>query len=405
MTNTPFLSLIGIGEEGLSGLSAQAYHHLTQAQHVFGGRRHLALADSAITGQRHEWIYPIRNNLDKIIHCKPETVAVLASGDPFCYGIGSTIAHNLPAEDIQCFPVLSSFSLACATLKWSQPDCQLVSLCGRPLATLRPFLQEYTRLVILSANAQTPHEVADYMSNLGFSSARMHVLEALGGPQERMRTITLPAPLPTDLYPLHLIALETGPCLTPELILARSPGRADSLFEHDGQITRAPLRALTLAALQPRREEVLWDIGAGSGAIGIEWMLTHPSCKAIGIEQNPERAERAMRNAQTLGVPAYQVIQGQALEVLQTLSTAPHAIFIGGGCSSSLLDYAWHALPAGGRLVVNAVTAETEALLFDRYQQWGGSLSRFQAEYLTPLGRKRGFKPDRTITQYCITHP
>lgn len=398
---SPFLSIIGIGEDGINSLSVQAQAKLKNAHYVFGGKRHLTLAQSLIHGQTERWSSPIQKSIQKIQSLTPSPVVILASGDPFWYGIGSLAIQSLSPNEWQSFPTLSSYTLACNRLGWTGQSIETVSLCGRALETLRPALVPNRKLFILSENESTPHAVNAYLTKKQISYQSFHLLEALGGPQEQIRSFTSTTPLPDTINPLNMIALE----LSSFEGLPYCHGRDDHYFQHDGQLTKQYIRSSTLSALQPYPGALLWDIGTGSGSIAIEWMLTHPSCKAIAIEPRHDRAARARENASRMGVPSLTILEGKAPAALKNLPH-PDAVFIGGGLTSpNLLQTVWNSLNPYGRLVINSVTTESDQILFRAQQQWGGTISRLQIQHYEPLGAYHGFKPDRTITQYCVTHP
>jgi len=400
--NPPWLTILGVNEDG--ALSPTASALLGDAALVVGGARHLALADALIHGERMAWSNPLAASLDAIMACCPRPVAVLASGDPFCYGIGSTLAALVPAAERRCIPAPSSLALACARLGWAVQDCATISFCGRPLAPLAPLLQHRARILALSADAGTPGLVATLLQARGFGPSVLHVLEALSGPQERIRSTTAAWFRLADIHPLNLVAIEVAAAPGAQTIPLTS-GLPDSLFDHDGQITKQEIRAVTLAALAPRRGERLWDVGAGSGAIGIEWLLRHPANQAIAIERHPERAARAARNAVSLGVPHLHVAGAPAPGALLGLPP-PDAVFIGGGAhEAGVIDTAWSALPSDGRLVANAVTVESEAALLAARTRLGGTLSRLSIERLDRIGGMHGYRPAITVTQWTATKP
>ena len=400
--NPPWLAILGVNEDG--ALSPAASALLGDAALVVGGARHLALADALIYGERMAWSNPLTASLDAIMACCPRPVVVLASGDPFCYGIGSTLAALVPAAERRCIPAPSSLALACARLGWAVQDCATISFCGRPLAPLAPLLQPGARILALSADAGTPGLVATLLQARGFGPSVLHVLEALSGPQERIRSTTAAWFRLADIHPLNLVAIEVAAAPNAQTIPLTS-GLPDSLFDHDGQITKQEIRAITLAALAPRRGERLWDIGAGSGAIGIEWLLRHPANQAIAIERHPERAARAARNAVSLGVPHLHVAGAPAPGALLGLPP-PDAVFIGGGAHEpGVIDTAWAALQSDGRLVANAVTVESEAALLAARTRLGGTLSRLSVERLDRIGGMHGYRPAITVTQWTATKP
>jgi precorrin-6B C5,15-methyltransferase / cobalt-precorrin-6B C5,C15-methyltransferase len=400
----PWLTILGIGEDGVEGLCRAACSAIEQAVLVVGGARHLALAAPLIRGAQLAWPSPIGDAFPAILAHRGERVAVLASGDPYCYGIGGTLAALVPAAETACMPAPSAFSFACARLGWAAQDVALISACGRPLVALLPALQPARRLLVLSADAATPAAIAALLCRHGFSGSTLHVLEALGGPRERRRSFRASHPLPADIAPLNLVGIEV--VAAPEArIIPRAAGLSEKIFEHDGNITKKEIRAVTIAALAPRVGEMLWDIGCGSGSVACEWTLAHPANQAVGIEEKPERAERARRNALALGVPAIRIVTGTAPDALAGLPV-PDAVFVGGGGqNAALLDAGWNALRSGGRMVVNAVTIETEAQLFACHQARGGTLTRLSVERLDRLGNSHGYRPAMTVTQWAATKP
>ena len=401
MTSPPrWLAILGIGEDGVEGMTPSARVLLSGAEVVYGGARHLALAKDMVRGEARAWPTPISDAFPALRRLRPRPVAVLASGDPYCHGIGATLARHVPADETLCLPAPSAFSLACARLGWAGAEVAMLSLCGHPLATLIPHLQPGARLLVLSADATTPEAVAALLRARGFGGSRVHVLEALGGPRERVRSLSANDGLPGDIAALNLLAIELQ-AADDALVLPLAGGLPDDMFEHDGQLTKQEVRAVTLSALAPRLGETLWDVGAGSGSVAIEWLLRHPANRAVAIERRPERAARAARNAASLGVPRLAVIEGTAPAAFAGLAP-PDAVFIGGGAErTGVLDAAWDALRPGGRMVVNAVTIETEAVLFAACQRLGGTLRRISVERLDALGALHAFRPALTVTQWA----
>lgn len=399
-----WLSIVGIGEDGVEGLSAAARGLVAGAELVVGGRRHLALARPLIRGEAETWSSPIDAAIARIRGLRGRPVCVLASGDPFCFGIGGRLAAVIPIGEMTCLPAPSAFALACARLGWPLAEAATISFCGRPIEPLRTLLQPGARILALSADATTPARVAGFLSDLGFGPSRVHVLEGLGGSRERIRTVTAAAFEPADIDPLNLLAIEV--IATSEArILPLSAGLADDLFEHDRQITKREIRAITLAQLAPRAGELLWDIGCGAGSVAIEWLLRNPSGQAIGVDADAERVARALRNAATLGVPALVARAGRAPEIFAELP-APDAVFIGGGAHDpALIDRAWDRLRAGGRIVANGVTLETEARLIAAHGSYGGELTRIALERADRIGRRRAFRPAMTVVQWAAVKP
>lgn len=392
-----WLSIVGIGEDGADGLSPAARAAVAGAEIVFGGARHLALARDLITGETRPWPSPFA--LDGVLAARGRRVCVLASGDPFLYGVGASLARHVPPQETAAFPAPSAFCLAAARLGWALQDADLISLHGRPLERLRPFLQDGARLLLLTSDGDGPREVAAYVATHGCGVSRLTVLEALGGPRERVRAVTAQAFDLADVADLNVVALEVS--ATPGApLLPLAGGLADDLFEHDGQITKREVRALTLSSLAPRRGELLWDIGAGAGSIAIEWLLAHPSLAAVAIEADAGRAARIVRNASRLGVPQLKVVEGAAPLALAGMP-APDVIFIGGGASApGVLDAAIEALKPGGRLVANAVTLETEALLIGARARLGGDLTRIGIARAAPVKGMTGWRPAMPVTQW-----
>jgi precorrin-6Y C5,15-methyltransferase (decarboxylating) len=399
-----WLAILGIGEDGVEGLSPAARGLIAEAVLVVGGARHLALADRLIAGARLAWPSPIAGAFPAILAQRGNPVVVLASGDPYCYGIGTTLAAIVGPREMLSLPAPSAFSLACARLGWALQDTATISFCGRPLGAIAPLLQPGGRILALSADATTPAQLATLLRARKFSPSRLHLLEALGGPRERIRMVTADADLPNDLSPLNLVGIEVA-ALPGAHIIPLTTGLPDDAFEHDGQITRREIRAVTLSALAPRRGDLLWDIGAGSGSISIEWMLRHPANRAIAIEQRADRASRATRNSLALGVPDLRILTGSAPDILEDLPP-PDAVFIGGGArNGGVLPAAWTALKSGGRMVVNSVTVETEAILFQALREHGGTLTRLSVERLDTIGRMHAFRPAMPVTQWAAVKP
>src|SRR5580698_489788 len=370
-----WLSIVGIGEDGVEGLSPVARGLIGAAEIVFGGRRHLGFAAPLIRGATRPWPSPFDGAPDEVLHHRSRQICVLASGDPFHYGVGAALARRIDAREMTVIPAPSAFSLAAARLGWSLPETALLSVHGRNLDLLRPHLQPGAHILALTSDGDGPAAAAKLLTESGFGTSRLTVLEALGGPRERI-SATLAADFTLrTVDPLNTLAIEV--IAAPDAhILTRAPGLPDTMFEHDGQITKREIRALTLSSLAPCRGQLLWDIGAGSGSVSIEWMLIEPATRAIAIEQNAERAARSRRNAAAFGVPGLEMVEAAAPAAFAGLA-APDAVFIGGGASDTdVLDTAARALRSGGRLVVNAVTVKTEALLLTRHAALGGGLTR-----------------------------
>lgn len=348
---------------------------LASAELVVGGKRHLGLAGALIRGRTLAWPSPISDAVPEIERHRGRPVVVLASGDPFHYGVGDLLLRSIPAKETLCLPNASAFSLAAARLGWSMQDVALVSLHGRALEGIVRHLQPGARILALSWDGETPARLAKFLVERGMGKSQLTVLEAMGGPRERMHSAIAAGFDIADIAPLNTIALQVVAAADAR-VLPLAPGLDDSLFEHDGQLTKREVRAVTVSALAPRQGELLWDVGLGAGSVAIEWLLRHPSLKAIGIEAEPARAARAARNAAVLGTPDLQIVQQRAPEAFAGLP-APDAIFLGGGLSNpNMLEAAWTALKAGGRLVANAVSIQSEARLIECFQRHGGDLVR-----------------------------
>jgi precorrin-6Y C5,15-methyltransferase (decarboxylating) len=399
----PWLSLIGIGEDGLAALSPAARERVAQASFVVGGARHLELA-GPLSAPTYIWPSPIEDALPTLLARRGEPTCVIASGDPFFFGVGAFLRRHFEAGEIICLPAPSAFSLAAARMGWNLQDCAMLSLHGRPLVAILPHLQPAAKILALSWDGETPGKLARLLVERGLGRSLLTVCEAMGGPRERLRAGTAQGFALSDVAALNTIALEVvaGPDAR---VLPRAAGLPDDVFEHDGQITKREMRALTLSALAPRRGELLWDIGAGSGSISIEWMLADPANRAIAIERDPERAARVARNALALGVPALRIVPASAPEALGDLPR-PNAIFVGGGASvPGALDAYLNALAPGGRLVVNAVTLETQAELTAAYKRWGGDLIQVSFAHADPVGRFSGWRAAMPAVQWRIEKP
>ena len=407
MTNSPharWLSLIGIGEDGFDALSPAACALLAGAVFIVGGKRHLAMIPPAIAGKRLAWPSSLTDALPAILARRGAPVCVLASGDPFQYGIGTLLMQHVNAGEMVCLPAPSAFSLAAARLGWSQQDCALLSLHGRALERILPVLQPGRRILALSWDGDTPRQLAALLVARGMSGTELIVLEAMGGPRERMRRGRAESFAQDSIDPLNVVALQVVAGRGAR-VLPLTAGLPDNFFEHDGQITKREIRAITLAALAPRHGEMLWDIGAGSGSVGIEWMLRDPANRAIAVERDGERAARVARNATALGVPDLRVEAGEALAVLPSLPP-PDAIFIGGGAGDpALIDAALAALRPGARLVINAVTLETQAVLTLRHKAHGGALRLLQVSHAEPVGHMTGWRAAMPVTQWEYEAP
>ena len=394
LRDSPWLSIIGITEGGLSGLSDAARAALAQAEIVFGGPRHLALAGVSDKGQP----WPVPFSIDPVLARRDRPTAILASGDPFWHGAGGSIAAHLTAGDWQTFPAPSVFSLAAAHLGWRIEEVTCLGLHAAPFARLLPYLTHNARAICTLRDGAALTQLAAWLTDHGFGASAMTVLEALGGPDQRV-TQAMAATCDVQAGPLVAVAIHAlGPKGLP-----RAAGLPDDAFAHDGQITKRPIRALTLSALAPRAGERLWDLGAGSGSISVEWCLATATTTAICVEAKPNRTPNIRANAETYALTdRMTVIEADSLAAIETLAL-PDAVFIGGGADEALLSRLWDILPQGTRLVVNGVTLETEALLVNWSAKHGGQMLRVELATATPLGRMRGWTPARAVVQWSVT--
>lgn len=398
----PWLTLIGLGEDGPAGLCPEARTALDEAELVFGGDRHIALV-GAVPGELRPWPQPFRNALPQILAERGRKVCVLATSDPFHYGIGNSLSRAIPAQEMRIIPQLSSFSMACTRMRWPQEECALVSLHGRTLYRIVPHLQPEARILALSWDETTPRAVAELLTARGLGASRLTVLESLGGPQERVRETRADAFAFDDVVPLNIIAVDVM-AGRDSRILPLVPGLDEEWFAHDGQITKSEIRAITLSALAPRGGELLWDVGAGSGSISVEWCQRNPRNRAIAFEAKAERVERIARNSLELGGLSV-TVTGEAPADFAG-QPAPDAVFIGGGLTvEGLFEGAWAALKPGGRLVANVVTLEGEARLAALHALHGGSLRRIAIDRLMPVGGKHGWRPAMPVTQWRVEKP
>jgi precorrin-6Y C5,15-methyltransferase (decarboxylating) len=400
MSGERWLGLVGIGEDGLEGLTPAARRLVAQADFIVGGKRHLALA-GPLNAETMIWPSPIENALDAIEAHRGRSVCVLASGDPFFFGVGAMLMRRFAADEMISVPSPSAFALAAARLGWSQQDCALLTLHGRPLEAIIPHLQPGARILALSWDDATPAKLAALLTQRGMGRSKLTICEAMGGLSERIRMAEAEGFALENMAALNTIALE----VVSEhggRVLPRAAGLPDEWFEHDGQITKREIRAMTLSQLAPRRGDLLWDVGSGSGSIAIEWMLADPANDAVAIEARHDRAQRIARNALSFGVPGLSVVNGEAPHVFVDLAP-PDAIFIGGGASAAgVTEQAYDALAAGGRLVVNAVTLETQAACVDWRARWGGELAQIAIAHADPVGRYSGWRAAMPIVQWRL---
>jgi precorrin-6Y C5,15-methyltransferase (decarboxylating) len=403
MSKERWLAIVGIGEDGLEGLTPAARRLIAQAVFVVGGKRHLALAGPS-KAETMIWPSPIENALDAIEGRRGSSVCVLASGDPFFFGVGAMLMRRFTAEEMISVPAPSAFALAASRLGWSEQDCALLTLHGRPLEAIIPHLQPGAHIIALSWDDATPAKLAALLAARGMGRSKITICEAMGGLSERIRTTDAQDFALDNVAAFNTIALEVI-AERGARILPRAAGLPDAWFEHDGQITKREIRAMSLSSLAPRRGELLWDVGSGSGSVAIEWMLADPANSAVAIELRHDRAERIARNALSFGVPGLSVITGEAPHVFADLAL-PDAIFIGGGASApGMVERALGALASGGRLVVNAVTLETQAACVDWRARWGGELAQIAIAHAEPIGRYSGWRAAMPIVQWRFVKP
>jgi len=397
MTKTPWLTIIGMGEDGTDGLSDASRNALANAKIIMGPPRHLSLlGDSA--AELIAWPVPFSDGVARLLSMRGQPVVVLASGDPFWFGAGSVLVRDLDQNEWVSHPAPSSFALAASALGWALDKTECVGLHAAPFTRLRPLLADGVRIIVTLRDGGAVSDLASYLSSQGFGASKLHVLEALGGPRQRVRGMDANGNIPSDIQHPVLVGIEAfgGPQIP------YASGRSDDWFDNDGQITKQPVRALTLSALAPCHGDRLLDIGGGSGSISIEFLLSHPTTQATVIEGNPERAERIRQNAAKLGVDRLEVITGKAPDALAGV-TPPDVIFIGGGLSDALLNELTTTMPSGTRLVANAVTLESEALLIHWQAKLGGSLMRIEISNLGKIGPKRGWKAAYPLVQWSVT--
>ncbi|MET7771045.1 precorrin-6y C5,15-methyltransferase (decarboxylating) subunit CbiE [Nocardia sp. NPDC005366] len=401
----PPIVVAGIGADGWDGLGRAAKREIAGCEVLFGSARQLALIPEGVSGRRERWPSPLVPALPGLLEGNAGSrIGVLASGDPMYYGIGVTLARILGAGALRVFPQPSSASLACARLGWPLAEIPVVSVVGRPLETVLPELFDGRRMLVLSADETTPASIAALLRDNGFGASTMTVLEQLGGPAERVEAGVAGRWRRAEGDPLNIVAVE---CVGDpgRLRATRLPGLPDEIYSGDGQLTKSEVRALTLAALAPAPGELLWDIGGGSGTIAIEWCRTHPACRAVTFERHEARRRQIAGNAVALGVPQI-VVRGAApaeLDAMPAESASPDAIFVGGGLTQDgLLETCWSQLRHGGRLVANAVTAESESLLLTWANAYGGELRKFQIYRAEPLGGFTTWRPQLPVTQWSV---
>ena len=394
---TPWLTVLGIGEKGLDPTGRAI---VESAEFLVGGKRHLALAGTG-PAERMTWQRPLSRTLDAILARRPRPTVVLATGDPMWFGIGRSLARRVPAGEMRILPAPGAFSLAAARLAWPLDSVAALSLHGRPLGLLALHVAPGAKLLALSHDGGTPARVADWLTSHGYGASRMTALSHMGGPLETSAEERADA-WTAEVPDLNTLAIE---CVAGDgaRIFSRAPGLPDEFFEHDGMLTKAHIRAATLALLAPTAGAHLWDIGAGSGAVSIEWIRAGGTADAV----EPLAARRAAmaRNAEELGAPGLEIHAGEAPAALAGLAE-PDAVFVGGGLSADgVIEAAWEALGPGGRIVANAVTLEGGTRLVRARSERGGDLYRISVETAAPVGRFNAFRPAMAVTQWAARKP
>ncbi|QND50839.1 precorrin-6y C5,15-methyltransferase (decarboxylating) subunit CbiE [Phyllobacterium sp. 628] len=402
---TPWLTIIGIGEDGYGGLGENARDALSRATTVFGGKRHLELLPESVKAKRIAWPSPFSDVYPTLKALRGENVVVLASGDPMHFGMGATLTRFFDRSEMHVLPAPASFSLAAAAMGWPIQHLHLLSVHGRPVETLFKSFTPGAKLLILSNDGATPAQVARMLTESGFGAARLTVLEHMGGEAEhRVDGVAQDWDHPRSAD-LNVLTVDCGPATPDARSYSTLAGLPDEAFENDGQLTKRDVRAVTLAWLGPRAGELLWDVGAGCGSIGIEWMRAHPSCRAMAIEANAKRQGFIERNSKSLGVPDLVLVQGEAPPALLGLAE-PDAIFIGGGVTDAgVMDACWKALKPGGRLVANAVTIQSEIALIDWRNRFGGHLTKLNVSQALPLGSFDAWRAALPVVIYSVHKP
>jgi precorrin-6B C5,15-methyltransferase / cobalt-precorrin-6B C5,C15-methyltransferase len=397
---TGHLTVVGVGADGWDGLGEPARQAIRSAERLVGSARQLALLPGDVP-RGTPWPSPIGPLVDELVADADGDVCVLASGDPMLHGIGATLARRVDAARLTVIPHPSALSLACARLGWPVAGTELVNTLSRPVEAVLAFAQPGRRLVVFVAGADGSARVASTLAGAGYGASRVAVLEQLGSSAERVTRGTAADLVDVRADPLQAVAIE---CVRDPgaPLLARTPGLPDDAYDHDGQLTKRHVRAITVAALAPTPGALLWDIGAGSGSISIEWLRAEATASAIAIERDAARARRAERNALVLGVGPLTMIRGRAPEALADLP-GPDAVFIGGGVTApGMIDACWQRLRPGGRLVANAVTLESEQVVTAARTEYGGALTRIEVAHAEPIGSFTGWRAQMPVVQWSV---
>ena len=393
-----WISIIGIGEDGLDGLTPVAKTLLDTAKILIGGERHLAMVPDD-GRDRHAWPSPIRTLIPEIEALRGQRVCVLATGDPMHFGVGTTLLRGIPASEVTIVPGRSAFTMATARLGWTRHKTDCLTLHGRPLELLHAYLYPGAKLLVLTDDGTAPRAIAALLTERGYGPSRLAVLERMDGASEGRIDGTAETWVTDQTADFNTVAID---CIAGTNVahLTRTPGLPDDAFEHDGQLTKQEVRAITLSALAPAPGMLLWDVGAGCGSIAIEWMRQNPRNSAAAIEHNADRLQLIAANASALGAPRMQIVSGKAPDATAGLEP-PDAVFIGGGITTDgLIEHCWNKLKPVGRLVANVVTTEGERILSNWRENHGGDLRRISIERAEPVGRLTGWRPAMTVTQY-----
>ena len=393
--DAPWLHVVGIGEDGMAGLAPAARAALEAAEVIVGGDRHHRLSD-AVSAERVAWPHPFDALVDRLLAMRGRRVVVLATGDPLWFSVGARIGRALGPGAVAFHPQIGAFQLAACRMGWSLADVETLTAHGRPSEGIVPFVAPGRRLLILAAGARTPREVARLLVERGYGASAMVALSAMGGPREARQESTAEG-WTHEVPDFHTLAVE---CVAgPGAVVHGATGLPDDAFVHDGTMTKAEVRAVTLARLMPMRGALLWDVGLGCGSVAVEWMRAARDARAVGIEPRADRRAMAAANARALGAPRLEIREGRAPEALTGLE-APDAVFVGGGLSEAVALACWEALRPFGRLVANAVTLESEARLIALHERLGGELVRVAVSRAEPVGGKRGWRPAMPVTQW-----
>jgi len=402
MIPTPWLSVVGLGEDGLDVLPPAVRTLIDGAEVVIGGERHLAMLPETHSARRMTWRSPLRDTIADIRALEGKRVCVLATGDPMSYGIGVTLGREFGHGALTVIPAPGAFSLAAARLGWPLETAVRLTVHGRPLDLVSRHLQPGAKLLILSEDGATPASLARLMTERGYGQSEITVFEHMGAADESQTTEIAEKWGDRRVRDLNTVAVDCVAGMD-TLPLSAVPGLPDESFLHDGQLTKREVRAATLAALGPRPGALLWDVGTGNGSVAIEWMRA--GGRAIGIEPDAGRRDRAARNAAVLGVPDLRLVAGRAPDALVDLP-APDAVFVGGGGSTDgVLEFCWEALAPGGCLVANAVTLESETRLAQFRDRVGGEMVRIAVSRLDAVGPYHGWRPLMPVTQLAVRKP